>query len=94
MDYKAEITLNEKDSLTDMLTAEKNLVKIYATVMTESCSKGFRTLVKNHLSGTVADQTDVFFMLTDKDYYRVESAPESALGEVKKKFAPVKKQLN
>ena len=45
MDYKADITLNEKDSLQDMLNLEKSLVKIYSTAMTEGASKGFRTLM-------------------------------------------------
>ena len=43
--YKADITLNEKDSLQDMLNLEKSLVKIYSTAMTEGVSKGFRTLI-------------------------------------------------
>ena len=48
MDYKAETTLNEKDSLQDMLNLEKNLVKVYSTAMTEGASDGFRTLIKEH----------------------------------------------
>ena len=31
--YKADITLNEKDSLQDMLNLEKALVKIYSTAI-------------------------------------------------------------
>ena len=49
--YKAEVTLNEKDSLQDMLNLEKSAVKLYSTAMTEGCSKGFRTLVKELLRG-------------------------------------------
>ena len=94
MDYKADITLNEKDALTDMLTAEKNLVKTYSEVMTESCSKGFRTLVKNHWSDAVSDQTDVFLMLTEHDYYRVETAPAEETEKVKEKFAEVRGQMS
>ncbi|MBQ9756477.1 MAG: spore coat protein, partial [Clostridia bacterium] len=33
--YKADITLNEKDSLQDMLTLEKSVVKLYSTAITE-----------------------------------------------------------
>ena len=48
-EYKADITLNEKDSLQDMLNLEKSLVKIYSLAMTEGCSKGFRTLIRDVL---------------------------------------------
>ena len=91
--YKADITLNEKDSLQDALNVEKALVKIYATAITEGVSKGFRTLIKNNLSGVIEDQIDVFFMMTEHGYYKVESAPESALNEQKEKFNKVKNQL-
>ena len=36
--YKAEVTLNEKDSILDLLALEKSLVKIYATALTEGVS--------------------------------------------------------
>ena len=92
--YKADITLNEKDSLQDMLTLEKNLVKMYSTAITEGASNGFRTVVKDHLNGTVSDQLDVFLQMTEHGYYRVESAPEEALEEQKQKFKPILSQLS
>lgn len=92
--YKADITLNEKDSLQDMLNAEKNLVKIYSTAMTEGCSKGFRTLIKSHWSASVEDQMQVFMQMTDHGYYKVESAPETVLSEHRNKFMKVKEQLS
>jgi spore coat protein CotF len=91
--YKADITLNEKDSLQDMLNLEKALVKIYSTAITEGCSKGFRTLIKDNLSGVIDDQIEVFFMMKEHGYYQVESAMESALAEQKQKFNKVKNQL-
>ena len=91
--YKADITLNEKDSLQDMLNVEKSLVKIYATAITEGCSNGFRTLIKEHLSDSVDDQMQVFLQMTEHGYYKVESAPQTALDETKQKFDPVKHQL-
>ena len=93
MDYKAEVTLNEKDSLQDMLTLEKTIVKIYATAMTEGCSKGFRTMIEDHLSQTANDQMKVFLMMTEHDYYRVQSAPQEMLCEKKQVFSKIKSQL-
>jgi spore coat protein CotF len=92
--YKADITLNEKDSLQDMLNLEKSLVKIYSTAMTEGVSNGFRTLVREHWNEATDDQIKVFFQMTEHGYYKVESAPEQTLSEQKNKFAPVKSQLS
>ncbi|MBQ6979090.1 MAG: spore coat protein [Clostridia bacterium] len=93
MDYMKDITLNEKDSLQDMLNLEKNLVKVYSTVMTEGVSNGFRKTVKEHWNEAVDDQAEVYFMMTDKGYAEVESAPETTLSEERNKFAKVKSQL-
>ena len=92
--YKAEVTLNEKDSLTDLLTAEKSLVKLYALCITEGCSQGFRNMVKRYLSDAITDQMDVFLLMTELGYYRVESAGEEELNKLKKKFSAVSKELS
>ncbi len=92
--YKSEITLNEKDSLQDMLNVEKAMVKLYSTALTEGCSKGFRTLVKENFSSTIEDQFKVFAMMTEQGYYQVESAPEETLKEQRENFSSVKSQLS
>jgi spore coat protein CotF len=91
--YKAQTTLNEKDSLQDLLTAEKGLVKIYSTAITEGCSDGFREVVMDNLNDAVSDQMDVFLQMTELGYYKVESAPENAINEQREKFLQVKNQL-
>lgn len=91
--YKADTTLNEKDSLQDLLNVEKSLVKIYSTAITEGCSDGFRTLIKEHWEDSVSDQMDVFLQMTELGYYKVESAPEQAKQEQREKFLKVKNQL-
>ena len=93
MDYKSDITLNEKDSLQDMLNLEKNLVKVYSTLMTEGVSKGYRTAIKNNWNETVEDQAAVYFMMTDKGYAKVQTAPATTLSEEKNKFMKVKSGL-
>lgn len=90
---KSDFTLNEKDSLTDMLNLEKTIVKVYSTAMTEGTSKGFRTTVKEHLQGTADDQINVFLLMTELGYAKVESAPEKVLLEEKNKYSKVKAQL-
>ena len=90
---KSDFTLNEKDSLTDMLNLEKTIVKVYSTAMTEGTSKGFRNTVKEHLQGTADDQINVFLLMTELGYAKVESAPEKVLTEEKNKYSKVKAQL-
>ena len=93
MNYKADITLNEKDTLQDLLNLEKTMVKVYATAITEGCSKGFRTLVKNNLSEQVSDQMDVFLLMTECGHAKVQSATQESLEQEKKDFSKVKSQL-
>lgn len=92
--YKADMTLNERDSLQDMLSAEKNLVKAYATSITEAVSNGFRTVIKNNFSSATHDQLDVFMQMTEHDYYRVQAASEEELKTQRDKFERVKSQLS
>ena len=91
--YKAETTLNEKDSLQDLLGVEKNLVKIYSTAITEGCSDGFRAVVQTNWQDSVSDQMDVFLQMTELGYYKVESAPETALAQQREKFSKVQSEL-
>lgn len=92
--YKADITLNEKDSLQDMLTLEKSVVKLYSTAITEGVSDGFRSVVKENWQESVADQLEVFLQMTEHGYYTVESAPQETLDEQREKFNEVKSQLS
>ena len=91
--YKAEVTLNEKDTLTDLLVVEKSLLKLYALCVSEGCSQGFRNLIKAHLGEIITDQMEVFLLLTELDYYRVESADETEISKLKDKFSKVKKEI-
>ena len=92
-DFKADITLNEEDSLNDLLVLEKTLVKTYATTITESVSKGVRDGLSQNLKGAINDQISVFFLLTELDYLRVESASEAQRANARVNFAKMKKDL-
>lgn len=93
-EYKNEVTLNEKDSLQDMLNAEKALTKIYATAITEGVSKGFRRVVIDHLNQAVEDQFKAFSFMTEQGYYTVESATNDSLKTIKEKFIRAQGQLS
>lgn len=92
--YKQEVTLNEKDSLQDMLNLEKELIKVYSTALTEGVSKGFRNQVKSNFIEANDDQLAVFLQMTDKGYYRVQSADEETLTNLRDNFSKTQKELN
>lgn len=89
--YKQDITLNEKDSLTDILMAEKELVKLYAGAMTEGSSKAFRQAIKSNLDTAVADQYTVFNTMSKQGLYEVKPADKSVMDQQKQTFT---EQLN
>ena len=91
--YKQDITLNEKDSLTDALSMEKQIVKAYALARTEGCSRGFLDTVSKNYNRAVDEQFLVFSKMTEHDYYRVHSAKEEQISTLKKTFSNAKKQM-
>ncbi len=91
--YKQEITLNERDSLVDTLSTEKQLVKAYALARTEGCSKGFLDVINKNYNQAVDEQFLVFSKMTEHDYYRVQSAKEDKVAELRKTFASTKKLM-
>ncbi len=91
--YKTEVTLNEKDSLQDMLILEKTLIKIYSTALTEGVSKGFCDGLKEFLLSVYDDRFTVFASMTERDYYRVSSAECRQLDEIKAKFTKIRSEL-
>ena len=87
--YKKEITLNEKDSLQDMLNLEKAIVKIYAMALTEGSSKAFRTLIKNGFSSSSNDQFQVYQTMNKEGYYEPAPADKQVVDKEKDKFKKV-----
>ena len=85
-EYKEEITLNEEDSLLDLLTIEKALLKTYAFAISEGVSKGFRETILDNLSEEISDQFSTFALLTELDYYRVNAEGGEELLKIKEKF--------
>lgn len=92
--YKSKITLNEKDSLTDILMAEKELVKLYAQAITEGAGRSFRSTVKNNFDGAVADQFAVFTAMSKEGLYETKPAPKGSTDESKETFSEMLKHLH
>ncbi len=92
--YKAQTTLNEKDSLMDLLNAEKSLVNVYSQMLTEGVSKGFRDTVKDSLEQAIESQFEVFMLLTELGYARVCSAEYEELNKTREKYRQIMDTLS
>ena len=86
MNYKAETTLNERDSLTDLFLAERLLLKLYADYLSLGCSKGFLTLAKNQMLTIEKDRLSVFMLMTERDLIGVNSCDEERKYEIIDRF--------
>ena len=91
--YKADTSLNERDSLLDVLFIEKQLVKLYAFSLTEGVSKGFRELIKSIFESTVENQFNLFLNITETGHAKVTSAEIEDKKMAKEQFSKIKKTL-
>ncbi len=94
VNYKADITLNERDSILDMLSIEKQTVKAYSTAITEGVSKEFREVIKNNLDSGVDDQFMTFMMACEYGHAKVCSADEENLKSERERFVQIGRELN
>jgi hypothetical protein len=86
MNYKAETTLNERDTLTDIYLTLRLLIKAYANALSLSTSKGFIKQIKEHLNEVSKDRLDVFMLLTERDYMGVNSCDDERKKELINRF--------
>jgi spore coat protein CotF len=90
---KSDITLNEQDSLQDMLNGEKQLLGLYATALFEGSTKSIRKKFADHLAAVATDQYTLYLQLTERGYYTVKPALKVAIDEANDKFKKQKSAL-
>ena len=73
--------LSEKDVLTDVLTGEKDLVKLYSSSLTEASGKDVRKTLKANMSETAEDQYCIFSTMKEKGYYQPKPAEKAMIDE-------------
>lgn len=84
--YKSEVTLNEKDTLIDILNTEKAIINGYAHAISSSLTKQYRITIKDNFTELSNDQLNVYLHLTDKGYLKSESAKQEQMHEIIKLF--------
>lgn len=91
--YKTDTSLNEKDSLYDMLNLEKTMVKVYATALTESVNKNLKKTVLTNLENCSFNNLNIFEVLKDKGFVQLEELKAKEISTKKEKFSKIQKEL-
>ena len=88
---KMDCTLNEKDTLQDMLDAEKQLMSLYTTALFEGSTKSIRKSFSTNLLGVAENQYCIFNQMKSRGYYEPQPAKKPMIDEANDTF---KKQKN
>ena len=86
-------SLTEKDMLQDILTLEKDIVKTYASYLTETSCENLRELLNNNLEDAADGQFQVFSCMTSRNMYPVKEAPAPEVMQAKKTFGEMSAQF-
>ena len=90
---KSDCTLNEKDSLRDMLESEKQLMSLYTTALFEGSTKSVRKNFSTNLLGVAENQYLIFTQMNTRGYYEPKPADETLINEAKETDKKQKKCL-
>ena len=88
---KSDVTLNERDTLQDMLESEKQLMTIYNTALFEGSTKAMRKNFSANLLGVAENQYLIFTQMSTRGYYEPKPANKTVIDEACDNF---KKQKN
>ena len=89
-----ENVLNEKDSLTDILTGEKDLIKLYSCAYTEAVGKDVKRKIKSNMFESAEDQCAIFGIMQKNGYYEPKPANKTVIDEKIKDFSKALKDMN
>ncbi|MDE6585442.1 MAG: spore coat protein [Clostridia bacterium] len=90
---KSDVTLNEKDALTDMLNCEKQLMSLYTTALFEGSTKNIRKNFSTNLLGVAENQYLIFTQMSTRGFVEPKVANKTMIDETKDTFKKQKKAL-
>lgn len=90
---KMDTTLNEKDTLQDMLEAEKQLMSLYTTALFEGSTKSVRKNFSTNLLGVAENQYCIFSQMQSRGYYEPQPAKKNMIDEANDTYKKQKKSL-
>lgn len=88
-----DCTLNEKDTLQDMLDSEKQLMEIYTTALFEGSTKAVRKNFSTNLLGVAENQYCLFTQMQSRGYYEPAPAKKNMIDEANSTYKKQKSAL-
>jgi spore coat protein CotF len=79
--------LNEKDTLSDLLMQEKEIIKVYGTFLPEGSTSEIRTVLKNNMETVANQQFQVFEAMKTKGYYNVKMADQNEITQARNTYS-------
>lgn len=77
----------DEDLINDCLVSEKQLCSTLSTAVTEAATPNIREEFKNALNNCFCTQDDVYKEMSNKGWYKTESAQQNKISEAKTKFS-------
>ena len=90
---KMDCTLNEKDTLQDMLESEKQLMELYTTALFEGSTKTVRKNFSTNLMGVSENQFCIFNQMQSRGYYEPQPAQKNMIDQANETYKKQKKCL-
>lgn len=91
---KSDVSLNEQDSLQDMLDHEKLLLSLYSIALTEGSSAAFRKEIVRNYTASAEDQFAVFEQMLSRGYYQIQPAEKMMIDQKTENFDKILKQIS
>ena len=88
-----DVSLNEKDTLQDLLESEKQLMALYTTALFEGSSTTVRKNFSTNLLGVAENQYKLFTQMQTRGYYEPAPAKKAMIDEANATFKKQKKEL-
>lgn len=88
-----DCSLNEKDTLQDLLESEKQLISLYATALFEGSTTKVRKSFSTNLLGVAENQYKLFEQMQSRGYYEPQTAKKAMIDEANATFKKQKKEL-
>ncbi|MGI6701308.1 MAG: spore coat protein [Christensenellales bacterium] len=79
--------LNEKDTMSDILMQEKEIIKVYGTFLPEGSSAEIRTVLSNNMDVIANQQFQVFEAMKNKGYYKIKMADANEINQTKTTYS-------
>ena len=78
--------LSDYDIISDILSTQKGLIKLYGTALCEVASEDLRNVVSQKMTECAEDQYDAFLYMNERGMYKTEPAPVSKIKQACDKF--------